>query len=150
MYKIFVLKETSNRGKSSTIKMIFFLLMQKYHKTSKIDSFSVNTRNYDDITAQIIIDGKRIGIESEGDPDSKSNPHLKQSLDDFDKANCNIIFCPTRKSGMTEDWINSHSPKYKIEFYQQNTVKADIRKWKRKQSESNFEVAEQLIKAAGL
>jgi len=60
MRKIFVLQETGSCGKSSTIKLIFFLLMQKYHKTVKIDSFSVNTRNCDDITAQIVIDGLRI------------------------------------------------------------------------------------------
>ena len=145
--KIFALQGIASCGKSSTIKMIFFLLMQTYHKTMKIKSFSINTISHDDITVQIEINGLLIGIESEGDPNSQ----LEQNLNEFDKANCDIIFCPVRTSGMTEKWVNSHSPKYEIIFHNQIIIEEkSSRSWKMSQFKSNLEIAEQLIKEAGL
>jgi len=143
--KIFVLQEKGSCGKSSTIKNIFFLLIEKYHNTMIINSLKIHPSS-NDITAQIVINGLLIGIESQGDP----NSILEQSLNIFAKANCNIIFCPARTSGMTKEWITSHSSKYKIHFHKQTIVEAKMRCWRKKQFESNFNVAEQLIKAAGL
>lgn len=139
--KIFVLQEKGGCGKSSTIKNIFFLLIEKYHNTMKINSFKIHPSS-NDITAQIVIDGLLIGIESQGDPNST----LKLSLNAFAKSNCNIIFCPARTSGMTIKWINSYNQKYEIKFHNQIIVESS----NSQQNKSNLAVAKKLIKNAGL
>jgi hypothetical protein len=139
--KIFVLEGKENCGKSSTIKDVFFLLMKKY-KTMKIKSFTINP-NCNDITVQIVINELLIGIETEGDPDSC----LESSLNDFDKANCNIIFCPASTPyNITKELIYHHRPKYEIITRWQTIAK----KRGEQKFKSNLAVAEELIRKAGL
>ena len=44
-----------------------------------------------DVKAIMDINGHKVGIESQGDP----NGRLKESLSDFVKAKCSIIICAT-------------------------------------------------------
>lgn len=55
-----------------------------------------------DIKAIAIINGLKVGIESQGDPNSR----LRQSLDDFVAQGCEIIICATRTRGDTVDAVN--------------------------------------------
>jgi alkyl hydroperoxide reductase subunit AhpC len=82
-----------------------------------------------------------IGIESQGDPNSR----LGGSLNDFEKNGCDIIFCTARTRGMTVQWINSHSKKYKINFIQQTIVENN-----KQQTQRNQNVAQDIISKAGL
>jgi hypothetical protein len=86
------------------------------------------------------VKGKKIGIESQGDPNSR----LEQSLKDFVNAGCDIIFCACRTSGMTVQWINSHKPKY-TPFFINQTIVASAQ-----QKQNNNNMAKQLINQAGL
>jgi hypothetical protein len=88
----------------------------------------------------INVKGFSIGIESQGDPNSR----LKQSLNDFAKNKCDIIFCAARTRGMTVNWIMSHSKQYHINFNKQKVV------MNKQQAQSNQSVAQNIIFQAGL
>ena len=135
MGKIIYLKGRGNSGKTSTINNVFNLLVSKY-KNAKIDFI----KKGNDIKLTIEINGILVGIESQGDPNSR----LKKSLDEFEAKNCDIIFCATRTSGMTVDWVKSHSKNYNLfKSNQTYTSKAN-------QTASNNAMAINLIKLSGL
>jgi hypothetical protein len=139
MAEIYALQGPADCGKSSTIKEIFKILNAKYPNCIKKDYFP----NEDDIKIEMKnIKGFLIGIESRGDPNSR----LRSSLDDFEKAECDIIFCAARTRGMTVQWINSHSKKYQINFIRQ-TIVGDNRP---QQIQRNQKVAQTIISKAGL
>lgn len=62
-----------------------------------------------DVKALVKINNIVIGIESQGDPNSR----LKESLQDFAAQNCDIIVCASRTSGMTVDWIDNMFTEHK-------------------------------------
>ena len=137
MKKIIALWGAGQRGKTSTIKMVYDILLRKYAKI--IDYFP----SEHDIKI-LMQDVKKliVGIESQGDP----NTRLKDSLKDFDKAGCDIIFCATRTCGMTVDWVEKYSKKYDIIYFEQTIVEND----EYQQEKSNKAMAEKLIAEAGL
>ena len=136
MSDIIALKGRGNSGKTQTIKAVFKNLNTKY-PNAIITNLKPNTI---DIKIIMDINGTKVGIESQGDPDSR----LKQSLSDFSNANCDIIICATRTSGMTVNWVNSYSSKYNINFLQQSYVS------KNNQSATNIKTANHIITMAGL
>lgn len=95
---VFANSGTADQGKSSTIIEIFNLLNKKYRNSIEI-IFSSEW----DITAVVTIGKIKIGIESQGDPNSR----LLNSLKYFVKINCDIIICSTRTSGTTVDAVNA-------------------------------------------
>lgn len=105
MKEIIALKGRKNCGKTQTVKKVFAFLKEKYDTDAEkiIDEGN-------DITVIIRINGIRIGIESQGDPNSR----LKNSLLLFDNEKCQIMICACRTSGMTVRWINSYSEYKKI------------------------------------
>ena len=90
---------TAQQGKSSTIKKVAAKILNFYPSAvtnpSTID-FSA------DIEVVITIGKIRIGVESQGDPNSR----LLKSLENFVKLNCDIIICSTRTSGLTANAVN--------------------------------------------
>ncbi len=82
----------SNRGKSATIRETANQLMNAFpnHKLHIINDRA-------DITYIIEINGVKIGIESQGDP----NPRMSKSLQTFVAENCDIILCSCRSRGAT-------------------------------------------------
>lgn len=64
------------------------------------------------------VNGLLIGIESQGDPNSR----LQNSLSHFANIGCDIIFCACRTKGMTVSWVNALSPQYNIHFVQQQVT----------------------------
>ena len=85
------------------------------------------------------VNGKLVGIETQGDPNSR----LKESLSYFLAEKCDIIFCACRTSGMTVTWVNDHSAKHKVQFVPQTRVASG-------QPKANAAMAAYLIKVAGL
>lgn len=90
---------SARQGKSSTVKKLAQLILKNYPSATAdpttID-FSV------DIRVVITIGKIKIGIESQGDPNSR----LFDSLKYFVKINCDIIICSTRTSGSTVEAVN--------------------------------------------
>lgn len=80
---------SAQQGKSESIKLVFKLLSEKYPYTILIDN--------GDIKAIVEIAGVKVGIESQGDPNSR----MPQSIDDFVSQGCGIIVCACRTKGDT-------------------------------------------------
>jgi hypothetical protein len=138
MATIYVLQGPGNCGKTSTIKELFNQLHAKYPNSAIRNYFP---KSYDIKIEMQNINGHHIGIESQGDPNSR----LYQSLNDFDQIGCDIIFCAARTKGMTVQWVNAHSPKYQIAFIPQTRVRNP-----HQQPQRNQNVAQNIIIQAGL
>jgi hypothetical protein len=139
MAEIYVLQGPAKCGKSSTIKEIFRELNTKYPNCIKKDYFP---DQYDIQIEMQNIKGFLVGIESQGDPNSR----LKNSLSDFEESGCDIIFCAARTRGMTVQWINSHSGNYHINFIPQTIVGKD----KGQQTQRDQSVAQSILSKADL
>ncbi len=90
----------SNQGKTDTIKRLAQLILDTYPHakcTPAKPSFKA------DIVLIIMLGKIRIGIESQGDPNSR----LPDSLKYFSEEKCDIIVCATRTSGQTVEEVNA-------------------------------------------
>jgi Cdc6-like AAA superfamily ATPase len=89
----------ANNGKSATVKKIAQLILDKFPNAIS----EPNSPNYDKDIKVIIQIGKiKIGIESQGDPNSR---HFK-SLKEFVEEKCDLILCTTRTYGSTVNAVN--------------------------------------------
>ncbi len=90
----------AEQGKSDTVKRIAQEILATYPTAIT----SPTTIDYSGDIQVIITIGKiTIGIESQGDPNSR----LFESLKMFSSANCDIIICSTRTSGGTVDAVDA-------------------------------------------
>jgi ABC-type phosphate transport system ATPase subunit len=96
MKKVFALTGTTNTGKSTTIRTVYELLRAKYPDAKEEGGAKLNRV---DIKVVLTINGVKIGIESQGDPDKKSR--LAQSLKEFVESGCSIIVCARRTKRRT-------------------------------------------------
>lgn len=112
MKNIYALYGRGDIGKTSTIKEVYNLLIKKFGKEIIVETDTNIFSEKGDIRVTVKINGKLMGIESQGDPDSR----LKASLDIFVKVNCDIILCATRTKGTTVDSVKELEPEYKIEW----------------------------------
>jgi hypothetical protein len=115
MTHLFALQGRGNCGKSDTLIRLLQAIQAKYP--------SATTQALPPVTKDVAVimrgvNGLVVGIESQGDPNSR----LQQSLRDFVAANCDIIFCACRTSGMTVGWVNALSATYSINFVAQTCV----------------------------
>ena len=120
----------ANVGKSSILRRVLTLLTEAY-PTALIQI--INPRGVEiaitievDITVVIQINGTSVGIESQGDPNSR----LLESLELFKEAKCSIIACATRTRGRTVEAVNSLCPEFTLT-------------WHRKQSEPQASLRDQ-------
>lgn len=111
---VFALYGPANVGKSTTIKRVFALL------TDAFPTAPVQTLNSPgvDITVIIEINGISIGIESQGDPNSR----LGESVEHFKSALCSIIVCATRTSGGTVNIVKSLHPDFTIVWHRKTSA----------------------------
>lgn len=119
-----IIEGEENSGKTSTIKEIVKIICKKeeetenkniimrkdeehFHDTSNKElsinelSNHINKKEEDHKSKDIgliiqLNNGIKIGIESEGDPDSKKKEKLLSSLEKFKKEKCDIILCAIR------------------------------------------------------
>lgn len=93
----------AQQGKSDTVKRIAQHILSNYPTAI---STPTNIDFSADIKVIIEIGKIKIGIESQGDPNSR----LFESLKEFAKIKCDLIICSTRTSGATVDVVsNLHS-----------------------------------------
>jgi len=138
MGNIYALQGRGNCGKTETINHVFQILVNKYKiPQAQIHNFFPNMNDIKIIMSGV--NGMKIGIESQGDPNSR----LEQSLKDFVNAGCDIIFCACRTRGMTVQWVTSH--KNYTPFFINQTIATPAH-----QNQNNYNMALQIIKQAGL
>ncbi len=115
---------TAQQGKSSTVKKVAQLILKNY-------PHAISDPNVIDFSGdiQIVITfGKiKIGIESQGDPNSR----LLASLDHFVNISCDVIICSTRTSGTTVEAVNDLNKKHRydnvwITNYRSNEKNQDL------------------------
>lgn len=118
METIIALNGKWDSGKSTVIMKVFELLKAMYPNAPirELKTTPDNEGRTVDIRAIMEIEGKILGIESNGDPGGD----LPGSLELFVVAKCTIILCATRAWGMTKDSVLKLSPRYDIQC---------IRKW---------------------
>jgi len=98
-------KGISNQGKSSSIKNVAKEILEQFPTAIS----SQNPINYEeDINVIITIDNIKIGIESQGDPNSR----IFTSLPGFAKKGCDIILCASRSNGETVNVIERTKSTY--------------------------------------
>ena len=112
MKKLIGLYGTSNVGKSQTIRFVYDKLCEKFSDFTFHKDFDQIIPEDGDISIIIIINGKTIGIESQGDPNSR----IFISLPIFLKLNCDIILCATRTRGATVDEVEKLNNDYEIKW----------------------------------
>ncbi|MEN6511556.1 MAG: hypothetical protein ABFD00_06960 [Chloroherpetonaceae bacterium] len=98
----------ANSGKSTTIKLIYTKLIEIYQQIKVLHKGPSNTF---DITKIIQIEDIKVGIESQGDP----NSNLFNSLRLFSKEKCQIIVCATRTKGNTVNEVMKYENQYAYE-----------------------------------
>jgi hypothetical protein len=116
MKQIIGLYGTSNVGKSETIKNVYRKLTEKYLDLTFLPDFEQITEEEGDICVIIIINGKIIGIESQGDPNSR----IFISLPIFVKFKCDIILCATRTRGATVQEVEKLENTYEVKWVKKN------------------------------
>ncbi|MBX9753464.1 MAG: hypothetical protein K2X80_01825 [Pseudomonadaceae bacterium] len=115
MNKISALWGAANSGKTSTLKLVH----EKLQVISSGNIAEISISNTDsDIRDIFTISGKRVGIETQGDPNSR----LKESLELFKKYECNYIICACRSRGSTVDLVDALKPVYHISWRGQSSV----------------------------
>jgi hypothetical protein len=105
---IIAVRGVANKGKSGTIKIVYSLL-KKLYPTAVIEELTIGV----DITVVMTIDEVKVGIESQGDPNSR----LFNSLGHFVKIGCKVIVCATRSRGATEEAVNSLAGDFQVEWF---------------------------------
>lgn len=104
---VFTLQGITNVGKSQTIKKAYELIIKIYPNSQQEEV--INGPNIE-IRAIVTINGIKIGIESQGDPNSR----LISSLSLFSEKKCHVIICATRTRGATVKAVNNLQPVYEI------------------------------------
>jgi Cdc6-like AAA superfamily ATPase len=95
--KVIALYGKANIGKSNTVKEVYKLLRTKYPSC-----YVENEVSGLDISVVLTINRVKIGIDSQGDP----NTELEKRLLEFVEIGCEIIICTTRTRGETVNAVD--------------------------------------------
>ena len=135
MKTILTLRGAGNRGKSTTLGMLIELIKTAYPSAT----FEEKAKFKIDITIVITINGKKVGIETQGDPNSR----LGASLKHFIKIGCTMIICASRSYGSTVDLVNAAAASgYRVKWFEK-TKSANARD----QLAANREAAKEVFNA---
>ena len=93
----------ADHGKSSSIKAFARLVQSKYPESFEL----IKGSESEDVMAYVTINGKLIGIESQGDPSSRQG----DSLNEFVEKNCDFIVVASRLRGETYNNVVALSKK---------------------------------------
>ncbi|WP_431287444.1 hypothetical protein [Roseateles chitinivorans] len=133
MKTIIALSGAANRGKSTTLRLLIEKIKAKY-PTAGIEEklFKI------DITIILTINGVKVGIETQGDPNSR----LGTSLARFVENKCKVIICASRSYGGTVDLVHTAANAgYEVKWV--DKIKVDPREHGR----ANATMAEELFRA---
>jgi hypothetical protein len=103
MKTILTIWHNGNRGKTETLREFSKLLLTTFEYFEPIFPPNANVPKEGDFRLVIKVNGKTIGIESKGDPNTKLEDRLIDLADNF---NCDIILCSSRISGQTVSAID--------------------------------------------
>ena len=98
MKTIIALWHVANKGKTETLRNLAKLFVERFAEISYPFEEFRNIPSTGDFRFIIEINGKIIGIETQGDPTTELEDRL---IDLVEKYNCDIIFCATRTKGET-------------------------------------------------
>lgn len=110
MKTIILIKGNSKSGKSEVIREVFNII-----NTGK--TFKVHIIDKVDVKAEGFYQNINIGIESQGDPNSRQG----QSLKEFANNSCDIIICASRTRGETYENVISISKHYNYQLITTST-----------------------------
>lgn len=109
MKTILAIWNSGEKGKTGTVREIAQNLMRIYPTFKSIYPNPATVHPKYDFRLIIEINGKIIGLESQGDP----NTNLENRLDELvNKYNCDIIYCTTRTRGKTVKAVENIASTY--------------------------------------
>jgi len=110
MKTIVAIKNAGGKGKTETIRELANLLKKKYSSLTLIYPNPFNITKKYDFKVVFKINGKIIGLESQGDPGTNLKGRLEALIIEY---NCDLIICTCRSRGETVRSIktvaNSHN-----------------------------------------
>jgi len=138
-----------NEGKSEIIKNVCKLIMETYPKAIA----SKSPINYNgDILVAIKIGNIKIGLESQGDPNSRMiyNETIKKLADNKNKniGGCDIIICATRTSGKTVKTVDKIADEFNFNTLWLSSYWSPSLDWEvlnRKAAESIIDIVKSII-----
>lgn len=108
----------SNIGKTEAIRLVFELIKEKYPDLKYDPDYQPILSNDGDISVIVIVNGIKIGIESQGDPNSR----IFVSIPIFINLNCDVILCATRTRGATVQIIEGLKNDFQINWIEKKQV----------------------------
>ncbi|SDT37262.1 hypothetical protein SAMN05216490_3252 [Mucilaginibacter mallensis] len=99
MKTIVAIWNKAGKGKTDTIKEFTKLLLESFPSELPINTKTIKSKG--DFCMIVEINGKKIGIESKGDPGTG----LYERLSNLISHNCDLIICSTRTSGETANSV---------------------------------------------
>lgn len=108
----------SNIGKTETIRLVFELIKEKYPDIKYDPNYQPILSNDGDISVIVIVNGIKIGIESQGDPNSR----IFVSIPIFINLKCDVILCATRTRGATVQIIEGLKNDFQINWIEKKQV----------------------------
>jgi ABC-type Zn uptake system ZnuABC Zn-binding protein ZnuA len=104
MKTILAIWHSGEKGKTETVREIANNLMRIYPSFKSIYPNPVVVPSKYDFRLVIEINGKIIGLESQGDPKTNLKKRIEELITNY---NCDIIFCTTRTRGETVRAVES-------------------------------------------
>ena len=95
---IVALWNNPNTGKTETIRALAEIIINNLTDLVPIFPIPLAVNQEDDFRLVVQINGRIIGIESQGDPNTNLLERLLELVNDF---NCDVIICATRLRGET-------------------------------------------------
>jgi hypothetical protein len=110
MKTLLALRGAANRGKSASLCRLIEMIRAAYPAAT----FEENPYKID-VTLIVIIGDIKIGIETQGDPNSR----LAKSLQRFIELKCRVIVCACRSYGATVDVVSAAGASgYQIKWFE--------------------------------
>lgn len=107
MRTVLAIWHSSDKGKTETLRAFANLLISTFPMIIPVESEFIPIPATGDFRFVGEINGVRIGIESEGDPNSRLQEKLLELVNDF---NCRIILCASRTRGETVAAVDNLVP----------------------------------------
>lgn len=98
MSTIIAIKNSGAKGKTETVRQFANLLLHSYPSCTPLDPLSAIVPSTGDFRLIVEVNGKVIGIESQGDPNTNLKKRLNELLHIW---KCDIIICTCRTKGDT-------------------------------------------------
>lgn len=132
MKTIIALRGAGNRGKSTTLGLLIKMIKAEY-PLAVIDETLFKI----DATVILTINKIKVGIETQGDPNSRLGASLKR----FVESKCKVIICASRSYGGTVTLVQAAaSTGYHLKWVDKNKVEP------REHGRANADMAAELFK----